>query len=547
MKENTIFNNKYFIYTLFLLLFITGTLTFKDYGIGIDDKFHRLNGFYWLDYILSFTNFNETKDLVKLKLVEISDYTLPSIQEFNKYSIIFDVPAALIELILKLDNSKQFYEIRHFLNFIFFFIGCIYFYKLLLYRFNKTISFFGCVLFILTPRIYGESFYNMKDIVFLTFLVMGYYFSFKCFLSYKIKNLIILSLISAICIQIRIIGVALPLSFLFFYFLSTLSKQSDFKNLKKIILFVIITPILLFLTWPYLWSSPLNNFLEVINNWVPSIHIFFNGKFFQNDFLPFSYIPLWILISTPVLHNVLFLIGFILIFKRLYERLISIDKYKLSYDLWRGVKEMNDVYISLNFLILMVLVVFLNIRLFNAWKHLYFVNFYLIYIATFGLNNIFIFAKKRSKLKILIIFLFLSMGFIIFKMYKYHPYQGLYFNQLTSDNYKNKFEIDFTALSARHFFNKIFDITYQEKLVYIGTASWTPLNRTLDIFPKEKRDSIVLVGQDFQKADFIFSNNISEVDKTLNDKYDIPETFNKFYEFKIDGAILYTIYKRNSQ
>ena len=33
--------------------YIDGFFTYKDYGIGIDDKFHRLNGFYWLDYFTS--------------------------------------------------------------------------------------------------------------------------------------------------------------------------------------------------------------------------------------------------------------------------------------------------------------------------------------------------------------------------------------------------------------------------------------------------------------------------------------------------------------
>ena len=128
MKENTHFNYNYFIYALFFLLFITGSLTFRDYGIGIDDKFHRLNGFYWLDYLLSFTNLTEVKELVKIKLSEISDISLPSTIEYNKYSIIFDVPSAVLELALKLDNPREFYEIRHLLNFIFYFVGCIYFY-----------------------------------------------------------------------------------------------------------------------------------------------------------------------------------------------------------------------------------------------------------------------------------------------------------------------------------------------------------------------------------------------------------------------------------
>jgi len=127
MKENTHFKINLIIYSLFFLLFINGTLTFEDYGIGIDDKFHRLNGFYWLDYLLSFTNLIEIQELVKLKLSQITDQTLPSINEFNKYSIIFDVPAAILELILGLDNEKDFYELRHYLNFIFYFVGCVYF------------------------------------------------------------------------------------------------------------------------------------------------------------------------------------------------------------------------------------------------------------------------------------------------------------------------------------------------------------------------------------------------------------------------------------
>ena len=98
MKENTHFNINFFAYALFFLLFVVGILTFKDYGIGIDDKFHRLNGFYWLDYLLSFTNFDEAKNLVKFKLNQISDQSLPSIEDYKKYSIIFDVPAAIIEL-----------------------------------------------------------------------------------------------------------------------------------------------------------------------------------------------------------------------------------------------------------------------------------------------------------------------------------------------------------------------------------------------------------------------------------------------------------------
>ena len=129
MINNRYYNSNLNIYIIFSLLFIIGLISYKDYGIGIDDKFHRLNGFYWLNYILSFTNFDELKNLVDLKLNTISDYSLPSVEKYNKYSIIFDVPAAILELLFKINNPKDYYEFRHLLNFLVFFVGSIFFYK----------------------------------------------------------------------------------------------------------------------------------------------------------------------------------------------------------------------------------------------------------------------------------------------------------------------------------------------------------------------------------------------------------------------------------
>ena len=107
-------------FLIFLILLLIGCFTYRDYGIGIDDKFHRLNGF-WLDYLLSFTNFEQLKISTSLKLRSINDFTLPSITYYNSYSIIFDVPAALLEIIFEKDSPKEFYEFKHFSKFFIFF------------------------------------------------------------------------------------------------------------------------------------------------------------------------------------------------------------------------------------------------------------------------------------------------------------------------------------------------------------------------------------------------------------------------------------------
>ena len=63
---------------------------------------------------------------------------------------------------------------------------------------------------------------------------------------------------------------------------------------------------------------------------------------------------------------------------------------------------------------------------------------------------------------------------------------------------------------------------------------------------KKDRDKIQIVGQTFQKADYIYSNFISEVDKNFNDKYEIPSNFTSIKKFIIDGMLVYEVYKKKN-
>ena len=51
--------------------FITGIFTFKDYGLTGDEVFERQTGFYWLNYVLSFTPFDNIKSIAAIKFEEI--------------------------------------------------------------------------------------------------------------------------------------------------------------------------------------------------------------------------------------------------------------------------------------------------------------------------------------------------------------------------------------------------------------------------------------------------------------------------------------------
>mgnify|MGYP000625031811 CR=1 FL=1 len=130
IKNNSI--SKKVTLLLFTIFFLIGVITFKDYGISVDEEFQRASGFYWLNYVLSFTPFDNLKNVAAIKFQEIKVFTLPGTEDNPFYGVIFSLPAAFFEVVFQIEDSKNYYHLYHFLNFGLFFIASIFFYKLLL-------------------------------------------------------------------------------------------------------------------------------------------------------------------------------------------------------------------------------------------------------------------------------------------------------------------------------------------------------------------------------------------------------------------------------
>ena len=250
LKQNS---SKVIILIIFSGLFLVGINTYQDYGISVDEKFQRSNGFFWLDYLLSYTNLNDLKNLVSQKLIDIEDFTLADVSKFKIYGILFDLPAALLEVLLKLEDTKDIYNLRHLLNFLYFFVGSIFFYKILINRFNSFISLIGTLFFLSSPRIYGESFYNSKDIIFLSFLCIAIFYCFQFLKKKGVYNLILFSFFTAACIQTRVIGIFLPFSFLIFYIFAIISDKKEITFISKYLFYFGMTFLFLeplaFISW----------------------------------------------------------------------------------------------------------------------------------------------------------------------------------------------------------------------------------------------------------------------------------------------------------
>ena len=133
----------FFTYSVSILLAL---VVYKDYGIHIEEKFHRLNGHYWLNYVSDQFGFDSIKEITEIKIREISDYTLSPVTVYNKYSIIFDLPTALLEILLNINNVQKIYYLKHILSFFLFLISSFFFFKILEERHkNFYLSYTGLI------------------------------------------------------------------------------------------------------------------------------------------------------------------------------------------------------------------------------------------------------------------------------------------------------------------------------------------------------------------------------------------------------------------
>ena len=100
-------------------------------------------GFYWLNYVLDFFPNSELKKEVYNILINIKDahFSVEYLTPHNLiYGVVFDIPAGLIETILSISEPRKIYFLRHFLNFLIFFISLIYFFKQFLQ--SKGLNFY---------------------------------------------------------------------------------------------------------------------------------------------------------------------------------------------------------------------------------------------------------------------------------------------------------------------------------------------------------------------------------------------------------------------
>ena len=532
--------NQNYINLLVVLIFfsflITGIFIYNDYGISWDEYNHRINGFVSLNLIRKIFSLN-------IVYPDLVHSTKNFADTAKMYGVLFDLPMAFIEEKLQINDSKNYFLLRHFFNFFIFFVSSIFFYLLLRKRFTKELSVIGLLFLILSPRIFAESFYNMKDIVFLSFFIISLYFAINLLDSFSYKNAFFSSITCSLVIAVKVIGIIVPFIVFIFFILKSLDNINYLKkSILKLILFFFLLANFTIIFWPYLWNNPLSNFLKTLisfssHPWKGSI--FYFGEYISALNLPWHYPIVWILISTPIIYLLLFFLGSVLIFKRLAFRFLKLSTEKEFNDMWRGNKERMDIIFFSIFYFTLFLVIELNSTLYGGWRHLYFIYPCLIFISIRGLELISRnFSTKYVFLLIIPFLLYLGMW-----MTKNHPFQFVYFNKIAGNNVGNNFELDYWGTSNRNALKYIINNDKRDS-VNVYVLSNSPYYFGLLLIDKKERDKIKFVNNE-NDADFLVTNHYYLKGNPILVNRKLKKKFKLLKEFKVDEMTINSIYKVN--
>ncbi len=154
---------KIFLIVLFCGNFLIGFYTCHNYGIAWDEDAQRKIGQVSFDYLFH------------------HDSALNTFLDAD-HGVAFELPLYAAEKVFRLKALSDVYFMRHLMTHLFFLFAAIVFFLLLLFLFNDFwMATIGYLLLVIHPLIYAHSFFNSKDVPFLSMLIICFYVAAKAF------------------------------------------------------------------------------------------------------------------------------------------------------------------------------------------------------------------------------------------------------------------------------------------------------------------------------------------------------------------------------
>ena len=439
---------------LFLgLLAVLGVAFTPDYGMGWDEPAERLNALVSAKYVA----LRLAPELARHQ-PRLAD--IPDLRQHRDadHGVLFLLPLVAAEARWPADPAVWARR-RHLAGFLLFVAGAWAVYRLgalLLGSWRGGLA--GAGLLVLSPRLFAEAFYNYKDVVFLSLFALAMLTLLRLLRRPTAGRALWHAVATAAAIDVRAMGVLLPVLTLGFAALEMAYRPVRRRGFAGALgLYVPVLAGLVVLGWPYLWDNPvryLGAALGSFGHYAKAMDVFYLGRFVAVRALPWHYVPVWLLITTPVPCVVLFGLGLLELLRAGWAagpagwlRRSNSRRYLLVLA-WLGGP--------------VVGVIGLHSVVYDGWRHLYFVYPAFVLVAGLGLRRLWQawrrgrragapLAMRARGLPPLLLLLALALGMarVAWRMGAEHPFQYAYFSFLPGRVIEQNFERDYWGLSVK--------------------------------------------------------------------------------------------------
>ena len=408
---------------LLAVFFIFGIRIFRDYGASSDEVNQIKAG-----------HITWTAICEKLGKPAPDFGDLPKLKDYYNryYGQAATFPTVIIEALRGFSaDASTVLRLRHLWNFLMYFCGLVCFSVLVKMRFQRDdVVFLLLLIHILTPRLFGDAFYNDRDVLLISLFWMAL-LSFEWFRRKPgLLQALAFAFFAALAINTRLFGlllVFLPVSLLF---------SADFPKKKRIWALLGMIFVFWYAVTPVFWGSFFSELTAAFRTFASgrqrtqetggTAEILFFGKYYKEAELPFFYVPVWIFISTPLIPQILCGTG---ILCSLRKKTTLLDRFLLAV-LCPGIAA----------------VMLIRPVLYNGWRHLYFFYVPILWFAGIGLEHLLRSPRKLIR-PVTILFVILSSAWTASRMTALHPYEYLYLDPIFASR-TSDFDRDYWRLST---------------------------------------------------------------------------------------------------
>ena len=417
------------------LFLLVGLATAGDYGIGLDETFQRRTAQANLNYILG-----------------QADRVATDLYHDRVYGVAFELPLLLAERGLGLTDGYQIHRLRFTLTHLFFIIGGYFCYRLAYRLFNhRLLAILALLIFLLHPRIYAHSFFNSKDPVFLSMLMLALYLLERAFRKDTIGAFLLLGVAAGLLTNLRIMGIMLIPAVIALRGLDGFYAGGGPER-KRILLtagmFVLAAGLTLYAVTPYAWTNPVDYLLTSLNHTAnhPNVKFdLFQGRLLASAAMPPHYGITWFGITTP---PPLLLLGFMGMAAAIAA---AIARPGMAF---RNTRLRWQLLLAAAFLLPLLAAALLSSNQYNGWRQFYFLYAPFGLLAVGGLHWLTAALPRRRRWQFGGYGLAgLGVGLIALQLIQLHPGQYNYFNFLvdrtTPERLRQQYQMDYLESTYR--------------------------------------------------------------------------------------------------